>query len=146
MARIIGGLTTSHIPAVGNAIARELYDDPYWKPFFDGYPPVLASFPEDLKIVVLGMGGHVPPARRQARGLHQQAIRPDVHGQDRQRAGRTDQAVGLYLVREAGAQGAEFILWLAMRGALTGRVTELARNYHIPISNTGAGMLLLENA
>lgn len=33
-----------------------------------------------------------------------------------------------------------------MRGALTGRVTELARNYHIPISNTGAGMLLLENA
>lgn len=56
MARIIGGLTTSHIPAVGNAIARELYDDPYWKPFFDGYPPVLASFPEDLKIVVLGMG------------------------------------------------------------------------------------------
>ena len=37
MATIIGGLTTSHIPAVGNAIAKKLYDDPYWKPFFDGY-------------------------------------------------------------------------------------------------------------
>ena len=40
MARIIGGITSSHIPAIGNAIANELYDDPYWKPFFDGYPPV----------------------------------------------------------------------------------------------------------
>ena len=40
MAKIIGGVTTSHIPAVGNAIARELQDDPYWKPFFDGYPPI----------------------------------------------------------------------------------------------------------
>ncbi len=40
MARIIGGLTTSHIPAVGNAIANKLFDEPYWKPFFDGYPPI----------------------------------------------------------------------------------------------------------
>ena len=40
MARIIGGLTLSHIPAVGNAIQRKLFDDPYWKPFFDGYPPI----------------------------------------------------------------------------------------------------------
>jgi protocatechuate 4,5-dioxygenase beta chain len=52
----------------------------------------------------------------------------------------------LDLVRQAGAQGAEFVLWLAMRGALSVKVTKLASNYHIPISNTGAGMLLLENA
>lgn len=41
MARIIGGLTTSHIPSIGNAIPREaqLRDDPYWKPFFSAYPP-----------------------------------------------------------------------------------------------------------
>jgi protocatechuate 4,5-dioxygenase beta chain len=39
MARIIGGLTTSHIPAIGGAVPREdaLRDEPYWKPFFDGY-------------------------------------------------------------------------------------------------------------
>ena len=40
MAKVLGGITTSHIPAVGNAIQKELYDDPYWKPFFDGYPKV----------------------------------------------------------------------------------------------------------
>ena len=33
-----------------------------------------------------------------------------------------------------------------MRGALTGKVTELHRNYHIPISNTAAATVLLENA
>ena len=40
MARIIGGITTSHIPAVGAAISRGAQTEPYWKPFFDGYPPV----------------------------------------------------------------------------------------------------------
>ena len=42
MAKVIGGITTSHIPAVGNAISKELFDDPSWKPFFDVYPPVHA--------------------------------------------------------------------------------------------------------
>lgn len=40
MAHIIGGLGTSHIPAIGGAIHKGLQQDPYWKPFFDGYPPV----------------------------------------------------------------------------------------------------------
>ena len=40
MARIIGGLTTSHVPAIGGAIARGLQQEPYWKPFFDGFLPV----------------------------------------------------------------------------------------------------------
>ena len=42
MARIIGGLTTSHVPAIGGAIAKGLQHEPYWKPFFDGFLPVRA--------------------------------------------------------------------------------------------------------
>jgi len=38
MAQIIGSVSTSHVPAIGGAIARNLQQDPYWKPFFDGYP------------------------------------------------------------------------------------------------------------
>ena len=34
---------------------------------------------------------------------------------------------------------------MAMRGALTGTVREAHRNYHIPISNTAAATVLLEN-
>ena len=49
-------------------------------------------------------------------------------------------------VEEAGAQGVEFLNWMAMRGALTGRVGELHRNYHIPISNTAAATVVYGNA
>ena len=49
-------------------------------------------------------------------------------------------------VKEAGAQGVEFLNWMAMRGALTGQVTEVHRNYHIPISNTAAATVVLENS
>src|SRR5450755_1736163 len=37
MARIVGGITSSHVPAIGGAIAKGLQNDPYWKPFFDGF-------------------------------------------------------------------------------------------------------------
>lgn len=40
MATIIGSVSCSHVPAIGGAIARGLQQDPYWKPFFDGFPPV----------------------------------------------------------------------------------------------------------
>jgi protocatechuate 4,5-dioxygenase, beta chain len=49
------------------------------------------------------------------------------------------------LVEEAGAQGVEFLNWMAMRGALTGAVSEVHRNYHVPISNTAAATVVLEN-
>jgi protocatechuate 4,5-dioxygenase beta chain len=49
------------------------------------------------------------------------------------------------LVEKAGAQGVELNMWLAMRGALEneGALKELHRSYHLPISNTGAGLQLL---
>ena len=54
MAKIVGTISTSHIPAIGRAISKGLQDDPYWKPFFDGFPPVrdwLASVKPDVVIV-----------------------------------------------------------------------------------------------
>lgn len=53
MARIIGGLTTSHVPAIGGAIAKGLQAEPYWKPFFDGYLPVQAWLREVKPDVVV---------------------------------------------------------------------------------------------
>lgn len=37
MAKIIGGLGTSHVPSIGAALDKGLRDTPDWKPFFDGY-------------------------------------------------------------------------------------------------------------
>jgi protocatechuate 4,5-dioxygenase beta chain len=40
MARLIGGLASTHLPAIGNAIAKNRQEEPYWKPFFDGFPRI----------------------------------------------------------------------------------------------------------
>lgn len=37
MAKITGGITTSHVPAVGAAIDMQRESEPYWKPMFEGY-------------------------------------------------------------------------------------------------------------
>lgn len=40
MARIIGGIGTSHVPTIGVAYDKGRQDDPAWAPLFDGYKPV----------------------------------------------------------------------------------------------------------
>jgi protocatechuate 4,5-dioxygenase beta chain len=40
MAKIVGSITMTHVPSIGRAIEKNLQQDPYWKPFFDGFPPV----------------------------------------------------------------------------------------------------------
>ena len=277
MAKIIGTITTSHVPAIGGAIAKNLQQDPYWKPFFDGFPPVrewLAEVKPDIVIVIYNDHGlnffldkmptfavgaaaeyrnadegwglpvqrpfkgdpdlswHVieslvgdefdittcqemtvdhaltlpmklmwpegdcpvrivpiaintvqhplpSPARcyklGQAVGRAIESYRKDIkvlvvgsgglsHQLDGARAGfinkpfdlmcleklQSDpQALARYSIAElvelAGTQGVELINWIAMRGALNGRVSKVHSNYHIPISNTASGVLLLEN-
>ncbi|TDK51566.1 class III extradiol dioxygenase family protein [Antarcticimicrobium luteum] len=279
MAKILGGLTTSHIPAVGNAIHNGLFDDPYWKPFFDGYPPIRAwldehkpdlainiyndhglgffldrmptfaigaaheyrnedegwgipqlppfpgapevswhiiesmveqefditscqelpvdhgfvvpmqlfwpgapnnpdmprtipisantvqhpiptlkraldfgkalrraiqSYPEDLKVVVLGTGG----LSHQLDGERAGFINKEFDQYCMEKIVDDPEALTkisrMELVEKAGAQGTEFLMWMMMRGALGDKVVRRHSNYHIPISNTGAGTMLLE--
>jgi protocatechuate 4,5-dioxygenase beta chain len=55
MAKIVGAITTSHVPAIGGAIHKGLQEEPYWKPFFDGFPPIrewLDKVKPDVAIVV----------------------------------------------------------------------------------------------
>ena len=50
----------------------------------------------------------------------------------------------LELMREAGAEGVELVMWLIMRGALGKKVEEAYRFYHVPASSTGVGHIILE--
>ena len=55
MALIVGGIATSHIPAIGKAIAKGLQNDPYWRPFFRGYEGVqswLSEVQPDVAVVI----------------------------------------------------------------------------------------------
>ena len=55
MAEIVGGVGTSHIPAVGAAIDKGKTRDSYWAPYFDKLPPAqkwIADIDPDVCIVV----------------------------------------------------------------------------------------------
>ena len=55
MAEIVGQISTSHVPAIGGAVAKGLQQDPYWKPFFDAFPPVrswLSAKRPDVAVMV----------------------------------------------------------------------------------------------
>jgi protocatechuate 4,5-dioxygenase, beta chain len=278
MARVIGSVSTSHIPSIGNAIAKGLQQDPYWKPFFEPFHAVhdwlnqvrpdvvvvvyndhglnffldklptfavgaaaeyrhadegwglpisrpfygdqrlswhvinslvaeefdivtcqemlvdhaftvpmsllwpgggewpvktipievntvqhplpsphrcfrfgqaigraLDSYDEDLKILILGTGG----LSHQLDGTRAGFINKQFDLMCLEKIVSDPEALTGYSVHElvelAGSQGVELLNWLVMRGALTGRVSRVHRNYHIPISNTATGLLVLEN-
>ena len=276
MAKIIGAVTTSHVPAIGGAIAKGLQNDPYWKPFFDGFIPVrhwLAEAKPDVVVVLYNDHGlnffldkmptfsvgaapsygnadegwgipQVPSFTGDAElswhlieslvgeefdlttcqemkvdhafTLPMALLWPDQqwpvkvvpvcintvqaplpsaarcwklgqaigraiaswpgnervlvlgtgglsHQLDGERAGFINKDFDLkfmqsllddptwatqysthQLVELAGTQGVELLMWLATRGALGERVHALHQNYHIPISNTASGLMLLE--
>lgn len=55
MAQVVGGIGTSHVPAIGAAIDRSLTEDEYFRPLFVGYEPMRAWVRElqpDVAIVV----------------------------------------------------------------------------------------------
>jgi protocatechuate 4,5-dioxygenase beta chain len=106
----------------------------------------IASYPEDLRVVVLGTGG----LSHQLDGERAGFINKDFDLECLEKIVNDPEALTKYtihdLVRLAGTQGVELIMWLVMRGALSTRVRQVHRHYHIPVSNTAAGLLLLENA
>ncbi len=277
MTRIIGALATSHIPAIGGAIAKRLEQDPYWKPFFDGFGPArdwLRREKPDVAIVFYndhGLNffldkmptfavGAAPEYRNDDEGWGIPTLPPfkgapdlswaiinhlverefDIvtcqemlvdhaftlplklfwpegggplavpvcintvqfplpsakrcvalgravgeavtawdgdkkvvmigsgglsHQLDGQRAGFINKPFDLKfmqsmvdepewaaqysiheLVEKTGTQGIELLNWLAARAAAPGRMRKVHSNYHIPISNTAAGMMALEAA
>ena len=45
----------------------------------------------------------------------------------------------------AGSEGIELIMWLIMRGAMKHSIRRVHRTYHVPASNTAAGLALFDN-
>ena len=103
------------------------------------------SFAGDSKVLILGTGG----LSHQLDGTRAGFINKEFDTLCMDKLVADPDALSRYSVRDvvelAGSQGVEVLNWIAMRGALTGTVTEAHRNYHIPISNTAAATMLLEN-
>jgi protocatechuate 4,5-dioxygenase beta chain len=106
----------------------------------------LSSYPQDLRVVVVGTGG----LSHQLDGERAGFINKEFDRLCMDKLVSEPEALTQYSIRQwvelAGAQGVEFLNWMAMRGALTGTVRELHRNYHIPISTPAAATVVRENA
>jgi protocatechuate 4,5-dioxygenase beta chain len=53
VARIVAGVATSHVPAIGAALDNGKADEPYWRPVFAGYEPSKAWIAEIKPDVVI---------------------------------------------------------------------------------------------
>lgn len=102
------------------------------------------SYGGDERVVVFGTGGMSHQLQGERAGLTNEKF--DLAFMDALIADPATQAQvphATYL-REAGTEGIELVMWLAMRGALSEKVTEAYRAHHIPTSNTSNGILVLE--
>lgn len=106
---------------------------------------IVHDFDEDLKVAVFGTGGMSHQLQGERAGWVNTPFDKDFL--DR----LVDDPIGLtrishtQLLSDAGSEGIELVMWLIMRGALGRNVREVHRHYHVPASNTAAGLMILES-
>ena len=104
------------------------------------------SFPGDEKVMMLGTGGLSHQLSGERAGFNN----PEFDQSFMDRLANDPEALTRLssgdIMREAGAEGVEVVMWLTMRGALDENVNELYRNYYSPVSVTASGLQLLVNA
>ncbi|MGB6449975.1 MAG: class III extradiol dioxygenase subunit beta [Steroidobacteraceae bacterium] len=105
----------------------------------------VASWNEDLKVVIFGTGGMSHQIQGPRAGLVNTPFDKaflDGLSRDPERLARIEP---LEYLRDAGAEAIELVMWLIMRGALGKKVEEVHRFYHVPASSTAVGNIILES-
>jgi protocatechuate 4,5-dioxygenase beta chain len=105
----------------------------------------VSTFPQDLKICIFGTGGMSHQLQGERAGLINKEF--DIEFLDKLASEPATLAERPHIeyIREAGSEGLELIMWLIMRGALSVNAREVYRHYHVPASNTAAGLIILED-
>jgi protocatechuate 4,5-dioxygenase beta chain len=104
----------------------------------------IESWEEDARVVIIGTGGLSHQLDGQRAGFINKDF--DLMFMDmliRDRLWVTRYSIA-DLVELTGTQGVELLMWLVTRGVLLGEVTKVHSNYHIPISNTASGLMVME--
>ena len=103
------------------------------------------AFPEDLKVVIFGTGGMSHQLQGERAGLVNADFDIAFLDDLTQNVDRLVRIPHVEYLREAGSEGAELVMWMIMRGALDDDAREVYRHFHVPASNTAAGLIILEN-
>ncbi|WP_417320246.1 class III extradiol dioxygenase subunit beta [Emcibacter sp.] len=102
------------------------------------------SYDEDLNVQVWGTGGMSHQLQGKRAGIinaeWDQAFMDRLADKPEELA----EIPKVEYIRETGTEGLETVMWLIMRGALGDNVKEIHRHYHVAISNTAVGHIVLE--
>jgi len=135
-------------PVIPLAVNVVQYPPPTGKRCFDlgrAIRKAVASYPEDLRVVVFGTGG----MSHQISGPRAGLINSKFDKAFLDGLTKNPKALAamphIEYMREAGAEGIELVMWHVMRGALDDKVKELYRFYTVPASNTAVGHIILQN-
>lgn len=104
----------------------------------------IESYPEDLKVALVATGGLSHQVHGERAGFNNTAWDQqflDLIEKDPEALTRMTQAD---FARLGGMEGAEVIMWLVMRGALSANIKCLHRSYYLP-SMTGIATAIYEN-
>jgi hypothetical protein len=105
----------------------------------------VASYQEDLRVVVIGTGG----LSHQLHGERFGFVNPEWDNRFLDLLEREPETLTQYTHRQymewGGAESVEMIMWLGMRGALSPDVRCVHRNYYAPLI-TGYGLVVYEDA
>jgi len=115
----------------------------FWK-FGRALRKAVESYPEDLKVVVLGTGGLSHQVHGERCGFNDTEW--DLEFLDRLEKDPESLArltLADYVTR-GGWEGAEVVMWLIMRGALSSKVKKLHQSYYLP-SVTAIGSVIFED-
>ena len=104
----------------------------------------IESFPEDLKVVVLGTGGLSHQVHGERCGFNNTPWDMEfIERLEKDPEGLTKVTIAEYATK-GGWEGAEVVMWLMMRGALSNKVKKLHQTYYLP-SMTPICSVIFEN-
>lgn len=137
-----GALPVATIPIVINAVQPPLPTPLRCYKLGQAVERAVRSAPQDLKVLIIGSGGlsHQLGEMGAINEPFDRKCMADMIDDPEAMTRYTNaEIVGL-----AGTQGLELMTWIAMRGAVAGDINVVASCYHVPISHTGGGMMLIE--
>jgi protocatechuate 4,5-dioxygenase, beta chain len=105
----------------------------------------LDSYDQDITVAIFGTGGMSHQLQGERAGLVNPKFDNDFLDRLVSDPESLTRITHTEYMREAGSEGIELIMWLIMRGALNQNVEPVYRFYHVPASNTGYGLIVLEN-
>lgn len=104
----------------------------------------IQSFPEDLKVVVVGSGGLSHQVHGERAGFNNTEWDMEfLELLEKDPEKLTELSVADY-ARRGGIEGAEVVMWLVMRGALSTRVRKVHQSYCLP-TMTATGTVVYED-